>query len=80
MYLVIQVEAVADAYMVVSGVADGAQSHAERIANTALGMLISAQEVKSPYDYGDKDNHVKVRLLTPSEWVIHWDSQLMSAF
>ena len=47
--------------MVISGAPDTVASHAERIANTGLGMLLAAQEVTSPYDYGDKCSHIKVQ-------------------
>lgn len=55
-----QVEAIGDAYMVVSGAPEEIQSHPERLANTALGMLIAAREVASPYDYKDGTPCVKV--------------------
>lgn len=56
-----QVEAIGDAYMVVSGTPDMLLSHAERIANTALGMLICCRDLRSPYDYGDRSKTVKVQ-------------------
>ena len=59
----VQVECVGDAYMVVSGIPDPLVTHAERIANTALGMLLATQEVMSPYDYGDGTKNVKVNQL-----------------
>ena len=64
-------EAVADAYMVISGAPDVVATHAERMANTALGMLLASQEVTSPYDYGDKDKRVKVLLIInlPLDWL-----------
>ena len=49
----LQVESIGDAYMVVSGAPDEIDSHPERIANTALGMVIAARDVPSPFDYGD---------------------------
>ncbi|XP_051782585.1 guanylate cyclase soluble subunit beta-2 [Erpetoichthys calabaricus] len=45
---VYKVETIGDAYMVVGGVPVPADSHAERVANFALGMRIAAREVKSP--------------------------------
>ena len=54
-------ELIGDAYMVVCGAPEPVASHAERIANTALGMNIVARQVMSPYDYGDKSTAVKVR-------------------
>ena len=47
--------------MVVSGIPDPLNTHAERIANTGLGMLLSAAEVMSPFDYGDGNKTVKVK-------------------
>ncbi|XP_071165575.1 guanylate cyclase soluble subunit beta-2-like [Mytilus edulis] len=43
-----RVESIGDAYFVVSGVPDKVHNHAERIANTALGMMFTSQEVASP--------------------------------
>ncbi|KAK3604651.1 hypothetical protein CHS0354_007194 [Potamilus streckersoni] len=43
-----RVESVGDAYMVVSGLPERNYNHAERMANTALGMRIVGQEVRSP--------------------------------
>ena len=48
--------------MVVSGLPEPLETHAERIANTALGLQLVAREVPSPYDYGDKSKNVKVSL------------------
>lgn len=44
----LQVETIGDAYMVVGGVPIPKDTHAERVANFALGMRISAREVKNP--------------------------------
>lgn len=41
-------ETIGDAYMVVGGVPIPKDTHAERVANFALGMRISAREVKNP--------------------------------
>ncbi|XP_062600671.1 guanylate cyclase soluble subunit beta-2-like [Saccostrea cucullata] len=48
-----RVESIGDAYFVVSGTPESQTHHAERIANTALGMLILGNEVASPL-YGEK--------------------------
>lgn len=45
---VCQVETIGDAYMVVGGVPIPTETHAERVANFALGMRISAREVTNP--------------------------------
>ncbi|XP_008579863.1 PREDICTED: guanylate cyclase soluble subunit beta-2-like [Galeopterus variegatus] len=45
---VYKVETIGDAYMVVGGVPVPAVSHAQRVANFALGMRISAKEVMNP--------------------------------
>ncbi|XP_017314218.1 guanylate cyclase soluble subunit beta-2 isoform X2 [Ictalurus punctatus] len=45
---VYKVETIGDAYMVVGGVPIPKDTHAERVANFALGMRISAREVKNP--------------------------------
>ena len=50
--------------MVVCGAPEPVPSHAERIANTALGMNIVSKQVMSPYDYGDKSTSVKVERTT----------------
>lgn len=44
----VQVETIGDAYMVVGGVPIPKDTHAERVANFALGMRIAAREVNSP--------------------------------
>ncbi|KAM7321440.1 hypothetical protein ACRRTK_019532 [Alexandromys fortis] len=43
-----KVETIGDAYMVVGGVPVPVESHAQRVANFALGMRISAEEVMNP--------------------------------
>ncbi len=43
-----QVETIGDAYMVVGGVPVPTDTHAECVANFALGMRIAAREVTSP--------------------------------
>lgn len=48
--------------MVVCGVPEPLQTHAERICNTALAMMHIAKELSSPYDYGDKSKSVKIRI------------------
>ncbi|XP_023573023.1 guanylate cyclase soluble subunit beta-2 [Octodon degus] len=45
---VYKVETIGDAYMVVGGVPVPIRSHAQRVANFALGMRISAKEVMNP--------------------------------
>ncbi|XP_043107603.1 guanylate cyclase soluble subunit beta-2 [Puntigrus tetrazona] len=45
---VYKVETIGDAYMVVGGVPVPTDTHAERVANFALGMRIAAREVTSP--------------------------------
>ena len=45
-----QVESVGDAYLVIAGVGEKRDLHAERIANTALGMRIIARDILSPLD------------------------------
>ncbi|XP_052588952.1 guanylate cyclase soluble subunit beta-2-like [Peromyscus californicus insignis] len=45
---VYKVETIGDAYMVVGGVPVPVESHAQRVANFALGMRISAEEVMNP--------------------------------
>ncbi|XP_059821989.1 guanylate cyclase soluble subunit beta-2-like [Hypanus sabinus] len=45
---VYKVETIGDAYMVVGGVPVPVASHAERVANFALGMRIAARKVKNP--------------------------------
>ncbi|XP_015284774.1 PREDICTED: guanylate cyclase soluble subunit beta-2-like [Gekko japonicus] len=45
---VYKVETIGDAYMVVGGVPVPAPSHAERVANFALGMRIAVREVMNP--------------------------------
>ncbi|XP_072466594.1 guanylate cyclase soluble subunit beta-2-like [Notamacropus eugenii] len=45
---VYKVETIGDAYMVVGGVPVPVENHAQRVANFALGMRISAREVMNP--------------------------------
>ncbi|KAF4025610.1 hypothetical protein G4228_017704 [Cervus hanglu yarkandensis] len=45
---VYKVETIGDAYMVVGGVPVPVRSHAQRVANFALGLRISAKEVMNP--------------------------------
>ena len=59
-----QVETIGDAYMVISGSPDELVTHAERVANTALGMLHMSTQLRSPYDYGDRSKSVKVKCST----------------
>ncbi|KAH3811328.1 hypothetical protein DPMN_139739 [Dreissena polymorpha] len=48
----IKVESVGDAYLAVAGVgvSEKREQHAERVANTALGMRITARDLTSPLD------------------------------
>lgn len=48
MFVLFKVETIGDAYMVVGGVPIPAETHAERVANFALGMRIAAREVTNP--------------------------------
>lgn len=50
---VFQVESIGDAYFVVSGTPESQTHHAERVANTALGMLVLGNEIACPL-YGEK--------------------------
>ncbi|CAH1781642.1 unnamed protein product [Owenia fusiformis] len=60
---VIRVETIGDAYMCISGAPDDCKTHAERIANAALGINLTSQEVKSPITYDDDDDgFIKVRI------------------
>uniref|UniRef100_A0A8B9GKF2 guanylate cyclase n=1 Tax=Amazona collaria TaxID=241587 RepID=A0A8B9GKF2_9PSIT len=45
---VYKVETIGDAYMVVGGVPVPVSTHAERVANFALGMIIAAKDVQNP--------------------------------
>lgn len=44
----LKVETIGDAYMVVGGVPVPVSTHAERVANFALGMVIAAKGVENP--------------------------------
>lgn len=41
-------ETIGDAYMVVGGVPVPVSTHAERVANFALGIIIAAKDVQNP--------------------------------
>ncbi|KAL7990858.1 hypothetical protein Chor_014288 [Crotalus horridus] len=49
---VYKVETIGDAYMVVGGVPVPVSTHAERVANFALGMIIAAKDIKNPIRVG----------------------------
>uniref|UniRef100_A0A452ELV1 guanylate cyclase n=1 Tax=Capra hircus TaxID=9925 RepID=A0A452ELV1_CAPHI len=57
---VYKVETIGDAYMVVGGVPGTVGSHAQTVANFALGMMISAKEVMNPLP----ENPSRVRIHT----------------
>ncbi|XP_042313661.1 guanylate cyclase soluble subunit beta-2-like [Sceloporus undulatus] len=59
---VYKVETIGDAYMVVGGVPVPVTSHAERVANFALGMRIAAQEVMNPIT--DKPIQIRIGIHT----------------
>ena len=58
--LITQVESIGDAYMVVSGVPEDVQNHAERVGNVALGMRVVTENVVSPFKHKDGTKAVKV--------------------
>ncbi|XP_041419317.1 guanylate cyclase soluble subunit beta-2 isoform X1 [Xenopus laevis] len=55
---VYKVETIGDAYMVVGGVPVPVSSHAERVANFALGMILMAKQVKNPVN----GNPIQIRV------------------
>ncbi|XP_032081567.1 guanylate cyclase soluble subunit beta-2-like [Thamnophis elegans] len=55
---VYKVETIGDAYMVVGGVPVPVSTHAERVANFALGMIIAAKNIKNPVS----ENPIQIRV------------------
>ena len=55
-----QVGAIGDAYMVICGAPDQVKTHAERVANVSLGMLLATQDVSSPFKYHNGFKGVQV--------------------
>lgn len=61
-------ETIGDAYMVVGGVPVPTNTHAERVANFALGMRIAAREVTNPI--------TGQSIQVPVQWAMRLDNWL----
>ncbi len=76
----LQVETIGDAYMVVGGLPIPIRTHAERVANMALGMMVASSEVISPVSrepLGVCTFHIFLKLICHTFWHI---KQLIHTF